>query len=96
MIGVVSGSSSGARTRCCSRCATDSGGYARAQRGKFAAERLPENYKQSTRAAAGGMAAVCATEQYQERITANAKNKADFDGDGPEGRRQDEALVRAV
>jgi hypothetical protein len=46
--------------------------------GKFAAERLPENYyKQFIRAAeAGGMAAVCATPEYQERIKANAKNEA--------------------
>ena len=46
--------------------------------GKFAAERLPENYyKQFIRAAeAGGMAAVCATEEYQQRIAANPKNKA--------------------
>jgi pimeloyl-ACP methyl ester carboxylesterase len=45
--------------------------------GKFAAERLPENYYlQYIRAAeAGGMAAVCATEQYQERIAANPKNR---------------------
>jgi pimeloyl-ACP methyl ester carboxylesterase len=45
--------------------------------GQFAAERLPENYYlQYIRAAeAGGMAAVCATEQYQERIAANPKNR---------------------
>ncbi len=46
--------------------------------GAFAAGRLPENYYgQFIRAAeAGGMAGVCATEQYQERIKANPKNQA--------------------
>ncbi len=45
--------------------------------GAFAAERLPENYYlQYIRACEqGGMAAVCATEQYQERIAANPKNR---------------------
>ena len=45
--------------------------------GAFAAGRLPENYYgQFIRAAEeGGMAAVCATEQYQERIAANPANK---------------------
>jgi pimeloyl-ACP methyl ester carboxylesterase len=45
--------------------------------GAFAAARLPENYYgQFIRACEqGGMAAVCATEQYQERIAANAKNR---------------------
>jgi pimeloyl-ACP methyl ester carboxylesterase len=45
--------------------------------GKFAAERLPENYYgQYIRAAEqGGMAAVCATEQYADRIAANPKNR---------------------
>ena len=40
--------------------------------GEFAARRLPENYYgQFIRAAAdGGMAAVCATDQYRERIAA--------------------------
>jgi pimeloyl-ACP methyl ester carboxylesterase len=44
--------------------------------GDFAAARLPEMYYlQFIRAAQeGGMAAVCATEQYQERIKANPKN----------------------
>ena len=44
--------------------------------GDFAAGRLPEMYYgQFIRAAqAGGMAAVCATEQYQERIKANPAN----------------------
>ena len=47
--------------------------------GAFAAGRLPENYyDQFIRAARqGGMAAVCATEQYQERIKANPRN-ADY------------------
>jgi pimeloyl-ACP methyl ester carboxylesterase len=45
--------------------------------GPFAAGRLPEQYYgQYIRAAQqGGMAAVCATEQYRERIAANAKNR---------------------
>jgi pimeloyl-ACP methyl ester carboxylesterase len=44
--------------------------------GDFAAGRLPEMYyRQYIRAAQeGGMAAVCATEQYQERIKANPRN----------------------
>ena len=44
--------------------------------GEFAAGRLPENYYgQFIRAAAdGGMAAVCATDQYRERIAANPAN----------------------
>ncbi len=44
--------------------------------GAFAAGRLPENYYgQFIRAAQqGGMAAVCATEQWQERIDANPAN----------------------
>ena len=45
--------------------------------GDFAAGRLPEMYyRQFIRAAEqGGMAAVCATEQYQERIKANPANR---------------------
>lgn len=45
--------------------------------GAFAAGRLPEMYYgQFIRAAReGGMAAVCATEQYQERIAANPANR---------------------
>jgi pimeloyl-ACP methyl ester carboxylesterase len=45
--------------------------------GPFAAGRLPENYYgQFIRAAeTGGMAAVCATEQYAERIAANPANR---------------------
>ncbi|MCZ6591281.1 MAG: alpha/beta hydrolase [Alphaproteobacteria bacterium] len=44
--------------------------------GAFAAERLPENYyNQFIRMAeAGGMAAICADEQYAERIAANPAN----------------------
>ena len=45
--------------------------------GAFAASRLPENYYgQFIKAAEqGGMAAVCATEQYQERIAANPQTE---------------------
>jgi pimeloyl-ACP methyl ester carboxylesterase len=45
--------------------------------GDFAAGRLPEMYYQQFIRAAeqGGMAAVCATEQYQERIKANPRNR---------------------
>ncbi len=45
--------------------------------GEFAAKRLPENYYGVYIRAAeqGGMAAVCATEQYQERIAANPSNR---------------------
>ncbi|HET7764611.1 MAG TPA: alpha/beta hydrolase [Burkholderiales bacterium] len=45
--------------------------------GPFAAQRLPENYYgQFIRAAReGGMAAVCATQQYRERIAANPGNR---------------------
>ena len=45
--------------------------------GEFAAGRLPEMYYgQFIKAAReGGMAAVCATEQYRERIAANPANR---------------------
>jgi len=45
--------------------------------GAFAAARLPDNYYGQfiKSAAQGGMAAVCATEQYQERIAANPSNR---------------------
>src|SRR6185312_15816672 len=45
--------------------------------GAFAAGRLPENYYGQfiTAAKQGGMAAVVATEAYQERIKANPANK---------------------
>ena len=51
---------------------------ARITGGAFAAGRLPNMYYgQFIKAAQqGGMAAVCATEQYQERITANPGNRA--------------------
>jgi pimeloyl-ACP methyl ester carboxylesterase len=54
--------------------------------GAFAAGRLPENYYgQFIRAAReGGMAAVCATEQYQERIKANPRNAGYLEGLSPE------------
>ncbi len=46
--------------------------------GDFAAGRLPKNYYGQfiDAAKAGGMKAVCATEQYQERIAANPANEA--------------------
>jgi len=46
--------------------------------GEFAAGRLPEMYyRQYIRAArAGGMAAVCDTEQYRDRLAANPANRA--------------------
>ena len=45
--------------------------------GAFAAGRLPENYYGMfiKEAQKGGMAAVCATEQYQERIAANPQTR---------------------
>ena len=54
--------------------------------GEFAARRLPENYYgQFIRAAQeGGMAAVCATEQYRERIVANPANREKLMGMAPE------------
>lgn len=53
--------------------------------GAFAAGRLPEMYYgQFIRAAReGGMAAVCATEQYQERIAANPANRERLMGMDP-------------
>jgi pimeloyl-ACP methyl ester carboxylesterase len=71
------GSSSGARTSIlfCLRYPQAVRGLLlmRVTGGAFAAGRLPENYYgQFIRAAQqGGMAAVCATEQWQERIAAN-------------------------
>ncbi len=73
----VGGSSAGARTsmRFYIRFRNDVLGLLlmRVTGGAFAANRLPENYYgQFIKAAEqGGMAAVCATEQYQERIQAN-------------------------
>jgi pimeloyl-ACP methyl ester carboxylesterase len=77
----ISGSSSGARTSMLFYL-----NYPQAVRGlllmrvtggPFAAGRLPENYYgQFIRAAKqGGMAAVCATEQWQERIAANSATR---------------------
>jgi pimeloyl-ACP methyl ester carboxylesterase len=53
--------------------------------GAFAAGRLPEMYYgQFIRAAReGGMAAVCATDQYQERIAANPANRERLMGMDP-------------
>lgn len=53
--------------------------------GPFAAQRLPENYYgQFIRAAReGGMAAVCATQQYQERIAAKPANRERLMGMDP-------------
>ena len=73
----VGGSSAGARTamRFYIRFRSDVRGLLlmRVTGGAFAAARLPENYYGAYIKAAqdGGMAAVCATEQYQERIAAN-------------------------
>lgn len=73
----VGGSSSGARTAIlfCLRHPQAVRGLLllRVTGGAFAANRLPENYYgQFIRAAKeGGMAAVCATEAYRERIAAN-------------------------
>lgn len=53
--------------------------------GAFAAQRLPENYYgQFIRAASeGGMPAVCATQQYRERIAANPANRERLMGMDP-------------
>ena len=77
----VGGSSAGARTamRFYIRFRNDVRGLLlmRVTGGAFAAARLPENYYgQFIKAAReGGMAAVCATEQYQERIAVNPETK---------------------
>lgn len=77
----IGGSSSGARTSVlfALRHPTSARGLLlfRVTGGEFAANRLPETYYgQFIRAAQeGGMAAVCATEQYQERIAANPANR---------------------
>jgi pimeloyl-ACP methyl ester carboxylesterase len=74
---VVGGASSGARTSIITYLRHPDAVRAlflmRLTGGEFAAGRLPEMYYgQFIRAAReGGMAAVCATEQYQERIAAN-------------------------
>lgn len=73
----IGGSSAGARTamRYYVRFPNDTRGLLlmRVTGGAFAAGRLPDNYYGMFIKAAkeGGMAAVCATEQYQERIAAN-------------------------
>lgn len=77
----VGGSSSGARTSILTylRHRKDVRGLLllRVTGGPFAAGRLPEQYYgQFIKAArTGGMAAVCATEMYQERIAANPRNR---------------------
>jgi pimeloyl-ACP methyl ester carboxylesterase len=77
----VGGSSAGARTsmRFYLRFRKDVRGLLlmRVTGGAFAAARLPENYYGAFIKAAqqGGMAAVCATEQYQERIAANPQTR---------------------
>ena len=78
---VVGGSSSGARTSIITYLRHPDAVRAlflmRLTGGEFAAGRLPEMYYgQFIRAAReGGMAAVCATEQYRERIAANPANR---------------------
>ncbi len=77
----IGGSSAGARTamRFYVRFRDDVRGLLlmRVTGGAFAAARLPENYYGAFVKAAeqGGMAAVCATEQYQERIAANPQTR---------------------
>lgn len=77
----IGGSSAGARTamRFYVRFRNDVRGLLlmRVTGGAFAAGRLPENYYgQFIKAAQdGGMAAVCVTEQYQERIAANPQTR---------------------
>jgi pimeloyl-ACP methyl ester carboxylesterase len=77
----VGGSSAGARTamRFYIRFRNDVRGLLlmRVTGGAFAAGRLPEMYYGQfiKEAQQGGMAAVCATEQYQERIAANPKTR---------------------
>lgn len=78
---IIGGSSAGARTamRYYTRFPKDTRALLlmRVTGGAFAANRLPENYYGAFIKAAqqGGMAAVCATEQYQERIVANPANR---------------------
>lgn len=77
----VGGSSSGARTSILfylrHREAVRGLCLMRVTGGAFAAKRLPDMYYGNFIKAAqeGGMAAVCATEQYRERIAANPSNK---------------------
>jgi pimeloyl-ACP methyl ester carboxylesterase len=78
----VGGSSSGARTSILFTLRHPDSVRAllllRVTGGKFAAARLPENYYGQfiTACEQGGMAAVCATEEYQQRIAANPNNRA--------------------
>jgi pimeloyl-ACP methyl ester carboxylesterase len=78
---IIGGSSAGARTamRYYNRFPQDTRALLlmRVTGGAFAAGRLPENYYGMFIKAAqqGGMAAVCATEQYQERIAANPQTR---------------------
>jgi len=78
---VVGGASAGARTSVITYLRHPDAVRAlflmRVTGGEFAAGRLPEMYYgQFIKAAKqGGMAAVCATEQYQERIAANPSNR---------------------
>ena len=78
----IGGSSSGARTSMLTYLRHPEAVRAlilmRITGGDFAAGRLPEMYyRQFIRAAQeGGMAAVCATEPYQERLAANPANRA--------------------
>jgi len=78
---VVGGASSGARTSVLTYLRHPDAVRAlflmRVTGGEFAAARLPQMYYgQFIKAAKeGGMAAVCATEQYQERIAANPSNQ---------------------
>jgi pimeloyl-ACP methyl ester carboxylesterase len=78
---IVGGSSAGARTamRYYTRFPNDTRALLlmRVTGGAFAAGRLPENYYGAfiKEAKKGGMAAVCATEQYQERIAANPQTR---------------------
>ena len=78
---IVGGSSAGARTamRYYIRFRNDTRGLLlmRVTGGAFAANRLPEMYYGMfiTAAQQGGMAAVCATEQYQERIAVNPQTR---------------------
>jgi pimeloyl-ACP methyl ester carboxylesterase len=77
----IGGASSGARTSILfalrHRAAARGLLLFRVTGGAFAASRLPENYYGVYIKAAreGGMAAVCATEQYRERIAANPSNR---------------------
>lgn len=78
---VVGGASSGARTSVITYLRHPDAVRAlflmRVTGGEFAAGRLPEMYYDQFIKAAkeGGMAAVCATEQYRERIAANPSNR---------------------